>query len=183
MLDHPRKQIRLRGYNYSSPGWYYITICTYKRRLFLGEIKNKKMELNEYGKIIKDELIKTPLLRQNVFLDIFQIMPNHVHLVMRITAGAYCHTPLPTNRGNEKVNSQHFRSPSKNLGATIRGFKSSVTKKICQIIGNPQFPVWQRSYYDHIIRSEKSLGKIRQYIQLNPLLWDCDRNNPNNFKS
>ena len=121
-------------------------------------------------RIVEKEWLNTMHIRQNIFLDEFVVMPNHLHGIIVIThhVGAYCNTPLQNQ----------FKSPSKTIGAIIRGFKSSTTKQINLVRNIPRAPIWQRNYYDHIIRDEDKLNKIKKYIRNNPLKWSLDRENP-----
>ena len=138
-----------------------------------GEIENEIMIMNEFGNIAKNEWLKTTDIRDNVELSEYVIMPNHVHgIIVLNTVGAYGNTPLLPNtlRSNKPV----FKSPSKTIGAIIRGYKSAVTKKINILRNTPGMPVWQRNYYEHIIRNEKSYYRIAEYILNNPLNWRED---------
>ena len=165
-----RRAIRLPNYDYSQSGAYFITICTHQREWLFGEIHNKKMLLNEFGNIARDEWLETPKIRPNLELGEFIIMPNHIHGIIwikddeigRKSVSLYAPTP-PT-----------FRSPTKTIGAIIRGYKSSVTKQINIIRKLSGFAVWQRNYYEHIIRNEKDLNNITRYIKFNPNDWDKD---------
>ena len=160
---HRRKSIRLKGYDYSKEGAYFITICTNRRGLYFDN--------EEIKRIVEKEWLNTMHIRQNVILDEFVVMPNHLHGIIVIihNVGAYCNTPLQNQ----------FKSPSKTIGAIVRGFKSVATKEISKLNKTPGIPVWQRNYYEHIIRNENELTKIRAYIQNNPLKWSLDRENPN----
>ncbi len=165
-INH-RRSFRLREYDYSQPGAYFITICTHNREYLFGNVVDGKMVLNEFGKIVEQCWLETEKMRNGVIVDAFVIMPNHLHGIIVITddyVGAYCNTPLRV-----------FRSPSKTIGAIVRGFKSASTKRINQIRQTPGFPVWQRNYYEHIIRNEIELNRIRKYIIDNPLKWELDR--------
>ncbi|GAA5521086.1 hypothetical protein Asal01_01019 [Fodinibius salicampi] len=148
-----RRTTRLKGYDYSSLGRYFVTMCTHNRLCLFGEINDGNMVLNEWGQIARNQWLETESIRDNVALDAFVIMPNHVHGIIRIThsdrntgsgtyysAGAYCNTPLRrdaphydrnTPPSNNNVSHQgEFRSPSKTLGAIVRGYKSEVTAQI-----------------------------------------------------
>ena len=157
-----RRSIRLKGYDYSQSGAYFVTICTHNRGLLFEE--------EEVKKILDKEWLNTGGIRQNVILDEFVVMPNHLHGIIMIIqgVGAYCDTPLQ-NR---------FKSPSKTVGAIIRGFKSTTTRQINLFHNTPGIPIWQRNYYDHIVRNEDEMNKIREYIRNNPLKWSLDRENP-----
>ena len=123
------------------------------------------MILNKFGKIIEEELLKTKEIRKNVDIDYFVIMPNHIHMIIIIE---YRKGKLQFNPTNKLI------SPSQTIGAIIRGFKGSVTKRINKLWNKPGNPVWQRNYYEHILRNENDLYFTRQYILLNPLKWELD---------
>jgi REP element-mobilizing transposase RayT len=173
LQKHHRHSIRLPGYDYSQPGAYFVTVCTRNKECLLGEIKNGEVVLNEAGKTIQAEWVRTPSIRKGVLLDEFVIMPNHLHGIIVL---ANC-------RGVSQYAPTKFRSPSQTVGAIIRGFKSTTTKQINVSRNNPNLLVWQRNYYEHIIRSEKSLEEIRKYIQNKPLNWELDEENPKNIRS
>ena len=178
---HHRQSMRLKDYDYSQDGYYFVTICAKNKVEYFGEIQNGKMILNEYGEIVANEWIETKNIRKNVKLDEFIVMPNHIHGIVIIDnnncRGVLQYAPTALHA---------FQSPSNNLGAVVRGFKSAVTKQINQIqvrvyCNTPLSFQWQKSFYDHIVRNEKSLSKIREYIRNNPLKWELDRNNPENL--
>lgn len=168
-----RKSIRLKNYDYSSTGWYYVTICTQDRRELLGKIIDGKMILNDMGKIINEWWLKILQRFKNMELDEYQIMPNHIHGIVVITdnnphcrGGPVC--PPDSNDG-----STHRSTPT-TLGSIIQWFKTMTTNNyICGVknYGWPPFNkrIWQRNFYEHIIRNEKSLKKIRKYIKNNIL--------------
>lgn len=203
-FDTDRRSIRLPGYDYSEYGYYFVTICTYNREPIFGEIVGGEMKLNNVGKIVLEEWNNNANIRKNIELDIFTIMPNHFHAIIKINgpvgayghppnaATAYGHTPIYANTNkNERayINTPNerayintpLRSPKNNLGAIIRGFKSATTTKINTLLNTPGVPIWQRNYYEHIIREENELNNIRQYILENPHSWERDNNNPKNF--
>lgn len=155
---HHRKSIRLKYYNYSREGAYFITICIKNRLNLLGNITNAKIELNNYGRTVEKEIIETNKIRKNVKINEYIIMPNHVHLIIEISETlnyeqGVCNTPLQT--------------PAKTIGAIIKGIKSATSRQI-------GYSIWQRNYYEHIIRNEKEYYKIVEYIQNNPLKWEED---------
>ena len=271
---HHRRSIRLKGYDYSLEGLYFITICCQNRICRFGTIENGKMILNEYGIIAHNEWVNTPKIRPNVELGEFIIMPNHIHGIIAITdrppigrgelhsplldsddiikgvcktpqpdvgitgeyqkgvgktpipgvgnmgeynrgecnspqpdvgitgeyhrgvgktpqpgvgiTGEYhrgeCNSPIPDvcNRGecNRGECNSPLRSPSQTVGAIVRGYKSSVTKQLGLLGFNEK--LWQRNYYEHIIRNDQSFQNITEYIITNPLKWDNDTFNPLN---
>ncbi len=175
---HNRHSIRLKGFDYSNTGAYFITICTKYRECLFGEIKHKKMELNDLGQIVLEEWLNTQEIRPNIKCDIFVVMPDHFHGIIEILEyGVYRntpHTPRTTfipNPHITKTRIARFESPSKNLGSIIRGFKGAATKKINLHRNTPGQSVWQRDYYEHIIRNEIEYRRIHQYILKNPEKW------------
>jgi len=160
------KSIRLPNWDYSRPGYYFVTICTKNKQCYFGDIIDDKMVLNELGYITKKYLSEIPKHFPFVFLDCYIIMPNHVHLVICIK---HCRdAKFCVSTGNQ------FGPQSKNLASIIRGFKIGVKKYTT--MNNFNFH-WQKLYYEHIVRNEKDLNCIRDYIQNNPLNWNNDRNN------
>lgn len=196
---HHRRSIRLKGYDYSQAGAYFVTICARNHECIFGEINDGEMKLNEYGKIVRDEWMRTEDVRPNVELDEFIIMPNHVHgiLVINTPVGARrCLAPERREQPSKNVNgygnivihranqgATHRVAPtctSGSIGAIVGQFKSLITKQINQIRNTPGLPVWHRNYHEHIIRNERELHEIRKYIRNNPLHWDRDIDNPMN---
>jgi len=191
---HKRQSIRLKGYDYSQSGLYFITICCYERECLFGNIINSQMILNNFGQLIKEEWLKSAEIRKEIELDDFVIMPNHFHGIVIINqeinsdfmkndvdfqdnnVGANGRSPLHQIQSSPPKISMKPKS----ISSLIAGFKSATTKKINIIRNTPQNPVWQRNYYDHIIRNDESLTRIREYIQNNPLSWENDQLHPNN---
>jgi len=168
-FKHNRHSTRLKGYDDSKPGYYFVTICVNNRYHLFGKIIKKKMILNKFGKIAEREWLRTKKLRDNVRLDDFVIMPNHLHGIIELTDGRGVLQYAPAIRLKNK-----FQSPSNNLGAIIRGYKSTVTTQINRINNQPGDQVWQRNYYDHIIQCPNELNRIRKYIRKNPINWNND---------
>jgi REP element-mobilizing transposase RayT len=157
---------RLKDWDYSTPSWYYFTICTKDRNCWLGKVKDGKMVLNDVGKIIEKEWLRTPNLRKMVELDYYAIMPNHFHGIIIIKGIEKIENVVETH------SDASLQIAKNNLSDIIRGFKGSCTKKI-HLYGNLKFK-WQSRFYDHIIRNENDLRRIRTYIQNNPLKWELD---------
>jgi len=174
-----RKQNRLHGFDYSSNGYYFVTICTKDREKYFGNIIDNKMVLSNIGEIVNMCCSEIPNHFPNVELDECQIMPNHVHMIIIINNKSNIKNKLSV--GNKYFCSlQNNNIPwqtklSGSLSSVIRGFKVGVTKK-CRT-NNKKIIIWQKSFYDQIIRNEKSFYYIRQYIKDNPMNWDNDRNN------
>ena len=172
---HHRRSIRIPGYDYAQEGWYFITICTYQREKLFGEIINKNIKLNKYGKIVYDEWIKSSKIRHEIEINEFIIMPNHLHGIIKIignNCGRGYRPVAPTNTYGVIIPSGPY---PKSIGSLIAGFKSSATKQINIIRQTPGSRIWQRNYWEHIIRDEKDLNRIRQYIINNPLKWPEDK--------
>ena len=157
---------RLPGWDYTSAGGYFVTICTKDRVPFFGEIIDGKMHLSPQGRIVSDEWVKTDRIRSNVTLDEWIVMPNHLHgivVMAEAVGGPHGETP---HRGVSTA------WQSGTLVAIVGQFKSICTKRIRRD-GYSGF-AWQPRYYDHIIRDEASLARIREYIAVNPLKWPDD---------
>lgn len=169
MRHNPKKQerqsIRLKGYDYRSPGLYFITMCCHKRACLFGEILNGEIQLNNAGMIVRKCWIAIPEHFPNVILHEYVIMPNHVHGIIQLV-GANKHSPDTENKHSPA------RSPSKTVGSVVRGFKIEVTKWMRQHTDIAH--VWHRNYYEHIIRSEKAYRNISTYIANNPANWEKD---------
>ncbi len=169
MQKPQRKSLRLQEYNYSQSGHYFITICTQDRACLFGEIIDHKMKLNQRGSIVREEWIKTGEVRENIRLDVFVVMPNHFHGIIIIENGRGTACRAFANR-------QFGLSHANTLSTIVGAYKSAVTKKINQLNGvSSGSSIWQRNYYEHIIRNEKSLEEIREYIIYNPLNWEKDK--------
>ena len=169
---HHRRSIRLQEYDYSRAGAYFVTICTKNRKCLFGDVIGGQMVLNDAGQIVVDEWTKTALIRDEIQLDEWVVMPNHFHGIVWITHGTARHC-----RGDRPVAPTAGPQP-RSLGAMIAGFKSAVTKGINELRQTPGAKLWQRNYYEHIVRNENELNRIRQYIINNPENWKSDRNYP-----
>jgi len=197
---HHRRSIRLQGYDYSQNGAYFITLCTHNRECLFGQIQNGQMILNEYGKIVEQCWNNLSNHYDNIELDAYVIMPNHFHGIILITDNvdnvdnvrAIRELPiheLPRQRKHElpihelprQQQKQRQQQRRKMLLPKIVGrFKTNSAKQINQMRNTPGISVWQRNYYEHIIRDEKSLENIRNYIINNPAKWQDDDYNLTN---
>ncbi len=175
---------RLPGWDYASAGWYFVTICTRGRQPFFGRIANGEMYLSPIGETAVQFWQEIPRhTAAHVSLDAFVVMPNHVHGIIVIhdkpTVVETLQCNVSTTTDDVDKNPMSAISPrAGSLGAIIRSYKSAVTRW-CRQNGYPEF-AWQARFYDHIIRNEKALRNIRQYIFENPLRWERDRNTPEN---
>ena len=227
--------MRLKGYDYGSAGAYFITICAHNQERLFGEIIRGKMKLNQFGEIVHNEWERSQHIREEIELDQFVVMPNHIHgIVIIIGANSrspgfyndhismhdddrlsthgcgnrtnknwsnhnransrsplrYDHSsrhnitrasmhddnrsPLHNNTRSSAYNGDrpHTRMKSKTISSFVAGYKSTVTKQINIMRNTPRSPVWQRNYYEHIIRGEEDLIRIREYIVNNPSNWE-----------
>ena len=238
-IIHRRRSIRLSGFDYSQPGCYFITICTYQKRCLFGKIVNNEIMLNQFGQVVEKEWLNSEKIRKNIIIDKYVIMPNHLHGIIIINHGrgisqSNCtnninpnrrgvsryapttdnpkpdvsryapttdnpkpdvsqyapttdnpkpdvsqYAPSSNNNFGEHIFSEiqnKFHSPSQTIGSIIRGFKSTTAKQINLMLNAPGAPVWQRNFYEHIIRDEDDYYRIAEYIRSNPEKWESDRN-------
>jgi REP element-mobilizing transposase RayT len=170
-----RKNIRLKDYDYSSAGYYFVTIVSYKRKSIFGEIIDGQNNLNSLGMIIEKTWQEIPEHFPYVEVDSHIVMPNHFHGIVIINGVGVQHV----------VGAQHAEPlrviKTQPLGLIVRSFKSAVTKRVHDLgllIGEK---IWQRNYYEHIIRNEDDYHQITDYIETNPINWEYDHDNPANF--
>ncbi len=157
----------MKDYDYSSPGAYFVTICSRDKGLTFGKVVGEQVNANRFGMVLADCWNDLPNHFPNVALDAFVVMPNHVHGIIVILDDALVGAglrPAPTKR-----------CP---LSEIVRAFKSFSARRINEIRNTPGQPVWQRNYFDHIIRDSKSLDRIREYVRTNPQRWSFDKENP-----
>ncbi len=178
---HHRRSIRLRDYDYSSAGAYFVTIHAGNREGLFGSVTDGDMRLNNFGVVVDECWRAIPTHFPSVELDEFVTMPNHFHGIIILDVpskpvGAQHAAPQFTTPGHANV-------MSGSLGAIVRSFKSAASKRINEIRNDPGGPVWQRNYYERIIRNDHELERIREYIVNNPLQWDDDSDNPMNTPS
>lgn len=194
---HHRRSIRLKGYDYSKEGLYFVTICVQDRECLFGEIKNGAMILNEYGKIVEYTWNDLPNHNPNIQLGAFCTMPNHVHGIIEII------NPISSDSNSSDSNSAQIkradlesaptdatdamdidindhspvRAGSKPalLSEIIRQFKTFSARRINEIRGLQGISVWQRNYYEHIIRHQNAYENITNYIETNPARWNNDK--------
>ncbi len=172
VLPH-RKQLRLRGYDYAFPGAYFVTICSAGKRPIFGSISGKSIVLSPAGEIVRSEWIALRERFSRLVLDEFVIMPNHLHGVLAFVGHAGGASPATTGGA----------SPSPTLFEVIGAFKSISTIMVNRLLRRRRVPLWQRSYYEHIVRTGEDLRKIQRYILENPLMWSLDPENPNRKSS
>ena len=157
-----RRSLRLRNYDYSRSGAYFVTICTRDRKFVYGDVRNGEMFLNEAGRLVEAAWHQLPQRFPTVRCDALVILPNHVHGILLITC--------PDSSGTER------KAPA--LGHVVQAFKSISAIQVNRLLSRSGRPLWQRNYYEHIIRDDTSLDQIRRYIRNNPFNWKLDRENP-----
>lgn len=167
-LSYQRRSLRLKGYDYTSRGMYFVTICAWQRQELFGHLDKQRMYLNDAGHVVHREWLRSMEIRSEITIDEFVVMPNHIHGIVVIkndmnTVGAHGRAPL-----------QGLYRPPRSLGSLIAGFKSATTKQINVLRESPGLPVWQRNYYEHVIRHELELNRIREYVLDNPRNWTID---------
>lgn len=188
-----RRSIRLQGYDYSQAGAYFVTLCTQDRECLFGEIVNGEMRLNEAGRVVAHEWIKTAKIRDEIELDEWVVMPNHFHGILVIADGrgdpqvARKNPPVAPMNGTTISGEQGDRrvAPTgpqpRSIGAVMAGFKSAATKRINELRQTPGTKLWQRNYWEHIVRNEPELNRIREYIHNNPAQWELDKLHPSSL--
>jgi REP element-mobilizing transposase RayT len=211
-----RRSLRLKGYDYSQAGVYFVTICAQEKICLFGEIVNDEMLVNELGTIVAAEWEKSAEIRSEIELGPYVIMPNHFHGIILIVDPDWSPVPnldaTPPRRGDRRVARSEpvpahgpqcdrgaegdplppiLPSPGdppvaptigprpRSVGALMAGYKSAVTKRINTVRNLPGTPVWQRNYYEHVIRGEDDYHRIIEYISTNPQRWLEDSLHPN----
>lgn len=174
---HHRHSIRLRGYEYSHAGAYFVTLCTWQRECLFGEIVDGDMVLNDMGSIAAAAWNDLSNHYIHVELDAFVVMPNHVHGIIVFCDEQAEETVSQQGRvGNPPLQDEMRHS----LPEIVRGFKTFSSRRINAIRQNHGCPVWQRNYYDRVIRNEDEMSRARTYIVNNPSKWVHDKDNPRN---
>ena len=188
---HVRKSIRLKGYDYSQAGLYFITICTQNRLCLFGEIEKGEMVLNDAGMMIKTVWHEIPAYYHKFNIRGFVVLPNHIHGIIQIMnksdhVGAGPRA-CPINEWQQtngqprkRIGQPQGVAPTMSLSDIVHRFKTLTTKRYTDGVNNNDWPrfnkkLWQRNYYEHIIRGEKTYYQISEYIQTNPLKWRDDK--------
>ena len=167
---HHRRSIRWFAYDYAQAGAYFVTICTADRQGPLGQVEGMEVRLSALGQIAAACWRAIPDHFEDVELDAFVVMPNHVHGIVVIGDGRARHaSPLPA----APIGSQR-----QSLGLIVGAYKSAVARRVNETGGTPGAAVWQRNHYEHVIRSEQQLSRIRRYVEANPANWMLDHETP-----
>jgi putative transposase len=164
------KSIRIQGYDYSQPGTYFITICTSQKKMLFGEITQGIIHLSILGEIARQELEQLSLKFSKIHMDTFVVMPNHIHVLITISASDIV---------IQTAKAEAFRHPVPgSIPTVVRAYKAAVTRRAAMRRDNSISEVWQRNYYEHIVRTEREKEQIYAYIISNPDQWDADEENP-----
>jgi len=179
-VQRRRRSLRLNGYDYAQAGAYFITLCTQDRACLFGQVVDGAMRLNDAGEFATRLWHDMPIRFSGLDVDAFVVMPNHIHGILVLsdnaaTVGAPLVGALDKNKAATRA------APT--IGDIVGGFKSSFTVEYIRGVRNDRLPqfdrrVWQRNYYEHIIRDEPELTRARRYIEENPLRWEFDQENP-----
>ena len=184
-----RHSLRLRDYDYSQPGAYFLTLCAWNRKSLFGEIIDGSMHPNAIGRIVAEEWLRTATIRPEIELDEWIVMPNHLHGILIISAPGMIVDTRRGDRWSPCPRSLRQRPPqsstlatirSRSLGAMVAGFKSAATRRINAWRQTPGADVWQRNYWERIIRDDAERWHIQEYIRGNPAHWLRDELNPSN---
>jgi REP element-mobilizing transposase RayT len=162
---HYRRSIRLPGYDYTQPGAYFVTICTWQKTILFGDIFAGEIKHTSFGKIAQRELERLPQRFSHIQLDCFTVMPNHIHMIIVISSN---------NLSQGNLTEQFGRPVSGSILTIVRSYKSAVTSQTKIRRDAPKFPLWQSNYYKHVIQNEAEWGQIRIYIENNPIEWESD---------
>ena len=184
---HKRRSIRLKGYDYSQAGLYFVTICCQNRECFFGEILNNEMILNDAGQMVDDEWLGLRERFPNIQLHEYIVMPNHFHAILEIVEATLVVASNDDNAKNDNAVKGHPRGVDptvdavvKTLGDMVGAFQSITTVKYINGVKTKNWKyfnkkLWQRNYWEHIIRNENSLNNIADYIINNPKKWNNDK--------
>ncbi|MFC1806889.1 transposase [Candidatus Omnitrophota bacterium] len=175
-----RRSIRLKDYDYTKEGAYYVTVCVNDRKCVFGDIHDGKMVLNYAGEMVQRVWNEIPKFYNGIDIDHFQIMPNHVHGIIMIVGAGPCACPENNKKSyNHGIGQPQGVAPTLSLSDVVHRFKTMTTKQYCDgVKTNNWLPfdirLWQRNFYEHVIRGESDLNRIREYIINNPANWEED---------
>jgi putative transposase len=166
-----RRSIRLKDFDYTAGALYFLTLCADRRRCIFGKVEEGETRLNSLGRMVEDEWIRSLEMRRHIDLDAFVVMPNHFHAIVALFDQGARSAPL---RGKS------FRDgmQATGLASLVAGFKAAVTRRASHALPQLRMPVWQRNYYEHIVRDERDLQRIRDYVAANPARWEEDSYHP-----
>jgi REP element-mobilizing transposase RayT len=172
-----RRTIRLPAYDYTRAGTYFVTIVTFRRILMFGRVAGARVEHTGVGQMVVQRWQEIPLHFPEAELGAFVVMPNHLHGIVAINdcwRGTACCAPTSTL--------ERFAAPvAGSFPTIIRSFKAAAARDAARR-HRLAHPLWQRGYYERIVRDDEELNRIREYIEINPMQWELDRENPDALK-
>ncbi len=190
MALHQRKSMRLPEFDYASPGAYFVTLKTWNREPLFGKVQQEEVDLSEWGNLVHREWQRLESRFPTLQLDAFIVMPDHLHgiLCLMEPANPAPISPAPVGAGQESGSrlppilgapppSFHPPAPG-SIGAILRSYKSTTTRLINGLRHSSGNPLWQRNYYEHVIRNERKWKRCREYIQANPMHWNQEGEDP-----
>lgn len=179
---HHRRSIRLKNYDYSQVGMYFVTICTQNSDCFFGNIVSREMQLNDAGMMVQSMWEELPSRFANLELDAFVVMPNHIHGIFALGHAGDCtgHSAGHSGGSGGSGSNRSSGTLAGTVGRMVQAFKSITTHQYIYGVrqsGWAPFPgkLWQRNYWEHVIRNDSELNRIREYIQNNPAQWEYDK--------
>ncbi len=175
---HHRRSIRLKGYDYALPGAYFVTLVTQAHQCLFGEVVGEQMFENRFGKIVRRSWRELPNHYPYLVLDSFIVMPNHIHGIIVLKDSYKGGSFYNVNSNADDGQTRPYGFTGHGLPEIVRAFKSFSARRINQIRHMPGVVVWQRNYYERIIRDEKEWDQTRLYIIENPHQWVDDPENP-----
>ena len=176
---HHRRSIRLKAYDYSLAGAYFVTVCVENQECLLGEVVDSDVWLSEPGGVVQDEWDRLPIRFPTIELDAFQIVPNRISGILVITDSC---TPITAPVGALLAAPKTAQEGRTSLFRVMRAFKSITAIACNRILNQSGVSFWQRGYHEHIIRNQRELEEIRAYIANNPAKWQEDHENPNHHE-
>jgi putative transposase len=179
MMEHDRKSARMKDFDYSQAGAYFVTICTQNKVCLFGDVTDGKMVLNDAGRMVEKWYRELPKKFKDIAIDEYIIMPNHIHFIIVNTGSVgadLCVCPRNTNAG------EHAGSPLRKI---VQWFKTMTTNEYMRNVQRNEWQpfngkLWQRNYYEHVIRNDGDMNQIREYVAQNPMKWELDEENPKN---
>ena len=189
---YPGRPRRLGAYDYAQDGAYSVTISTKRQARLFGTVTDGRMTLNAAGRAVEEVWHGLPSHYPHVELDVFVVMPDHVHGIvvfvgqelelgvgseLALTAGRKSVRSRAEEAGYKPAGTKLEAPRRHGLSEVVRGFKTYSGRRVNELRGTPGMAVWRRGYYEHVVRNEEDMNRIRQYFLENPLRWSLKREN------
>jgi len=174
---HQRRSIRLKEYDYSNEGAYFVTIVSHNRMNIFGSIHHGRMNLNQTGKIVENTWLEIPSHYPYVQTDAYVIVPNHIHGILIFESVGATHEVSRIQRQGSPLHAMPQPIKRQPLDVIVGSFKSAATKHIHRVGYLTQKTIWQRNYYEHIVRDDEDYQRIVEYFEMNPSNWELDNEN------